>query len=521
MEHGNPYGVYMIILMEGNEYSAKQALEHLWKWKVLDAIVLVPSQNNSQHVDLYTWFPFQSEKECTTIQRVTLVDTYLPEGRFINNADLYPRKIKRNLHACPLVASTISWGYMVTPSNDSKFAFSDGLEVIIFKTIAETLNMTPTYIKPIPSTMVWGDYQPETGNYTGVIGDAKFGRSNLSFCGLPKNYFFELHVDSTHSYFESGFYWYVRCPRPRERWSVFIMTFSPSLWTALIATFITIAVIMRWIAEYSRRSITEVETYKNLPGCLQVLLAAFFNVSVSIMPITVELRILFSLWVWFSFSLTTVFQTFFMSYLVDPGTLKQVTTVDELLESSLTLTFDIGYYYLFEFGGERESKIISISKICDGFAVCSRRTATVGDTATVMDILNYDFYSHLYEEEFHDTLLCRLPERIEPYQVAMFMQKGNPLFESVNDIIVKLVESGIIDWWRGNVLSRQILARPKNPHEEEYIPYFVLSMKHMYVAFTVLGLGYFVSFCAFIIEYLIQFMQDCSSDSQLESYIVM
>ena len=292
------------------------------------------------------------------------------------------------------------------------------------------------------------------------------------------------------------------------------MTFSPSLWIALMVTFLALSLVIRGIAQYSKRSLAEVETFRNLSGCCYVLLAAFFGVSVPIMPRTLELRFLFDLWVLCSFAFTTVFQTFFTSYLVDPGLLSQVSSVNELIISPLTLTLDVGYYYLFDDTEELDSYIVTHAVVCDGFSACSRRVAAFGDTATVLDIQTYDFYNYAFEQEFRDTLLCRLPERIKPYQVAMFIQKGNPLFGIVNDIIMRFVEGGFVELWREKVLTK-FLVEKKVTHEEETIPYFVLSLKHLYVAFSALALGNAVSVCVFLTECLSFFLRDCCTEETL------
>ena len=517
IEAGNPKGVYLVILLNASEVNREMIiglLASLWEWKVLDVIVMVESDYQRSGVrdmetklDLFTWFPFQSPRNCTRVTDVVLMDQW-ENGHFAKNTDLFPQKITRNLNRCPLMASTMNWLNLVTPpfestseGNGPKVSYKEGLEVIVYRNILEAFNMTASFeIQENNYGQVWGDYDPVNNTYTGVIGDAKFGRSNVSFCGLPKNFFFEMHIDSTHSYVQSGFHWYVQCARPRPRWQMFVRTFAISVWASLILAFVAFAVVMWALAKFPGER-QEPTYYRSFVGTFQALLAVFLNVSVNCLPFKIFLRLFFCLWIWSSFALTTVFQTYFTSYLVDPGHEKQVSGVEELLASKLTLTFDNGYKDLFEGEDERAKLILSRQVRCPDFEACARRTATLGDAATVLDFQRFDVYKHKFIDENGDSLLCRLPDKISGYQITMFMQKGNPLFRPVNGVILRLVEAGLVDFWWSMVVYRQKFTTEKESAEAP-IQYFVFSLSHLYVAFTFLALGFCLGILVFILEIL-------------------
>jgi len=517
IEAGNPKGVYLVVLLNANKVNREMIinlLAGLWEWKVLDVIVMVESEYRRSGVrdmqtklGLFTWFPFQSPGNCTRVTDVVLMDQW-ENGHFAKNADLFPQKLTRNLNRCPLNASTMDWTNLVTPpfestreGNGPKLTYKEGLEVIVYRNILEAFNMTESFkIHDKIYSQVWGDYDPVRNTYTGVIGDAKFGRSNISFCGLPKNFFYEMHVDSTHSYLESGFHWYVQCARPRPRWQMFVRTFALSVWASLILAFVAFAIVMWGLAKFPDER-QESTLYRTFFGTLQALMAVFLNESVNRLPSKTFLRLFFCLWIWSSFALTVVFETYFTSYLVDPGREKQVSDVEELLASKLTLTFDIGYKDLFKGTDERAELILSRHVPCPNFQACARRTATLGDSATILDFENFDLFKHKFVDENGDSLLCRLPGKISGYQIAMFMQKGNPLFRPVDGVILRLVEAGLVDfWWRMIVYSQKFTTEHESA--EAPIKFFVFSLSHLYVAFTFLALGFCLGILAFVLEIL-------------------
>jgi hypothetical protein len=518
IEAGNPTGVYLVILLNASNVNREMVinlLAGLWDWKVLDIVVMVESEyrrsgvkDTETKLDLFTWFPFQSPRTCTRVTDVVLMDQW-ENGHFAKNIDLFPQKITRNLNRCRLIASTRRWGNLVTPpfastseGNRPKVNYKEGLEVILYRNILEAFNMT-AYFKMHDKTysrQIWGDYDPVENTYSGVIGDAKFGRSNISFCGLPKNFFYEMHVDSTHSYHESGFHWYVQCARPRPRWQVFGKTFALSVWASLILAFVGFAIVM-WGLAKSPDEPQETTHYQSFVETLQALMAVFLNVSVNRMPSKVIIRFIFCLWIWSSFALTTVFQMHFTSFLVDPGPKKQVSDVAELLASNLTLTFDNGYKDLFLGADKRAKLILSRHVPCYGFEACARRTATVGDAATILDFEQFGIFKHKFVDDNGDSLLCRLPDKISGYDITMFMQKGNPLFRPVNDVILRLMEAGLVDLWWSLVVYTQKLSTEKEG-EVAPITFFVFSLSHLYVAFTCLALGYCVGISVLVLEIL-------------------
>jgi len=517
IEAGNPKGVYLVILLNASKVNREMIinlLASLWEWKVLDVIVMVEAEYQRSGVrdietklDLFTWFPFQSPGDCTRVTNVVLMDQW-ENGHFAKNTDLFPQKITRNLNRCPLMASTMNWGSLVTPpfestseGNGPKVTYKEGLEVIVYRNILEAFNMTASFkIHEKIYAQVWGDYDPVKNTYTGVIGDAKFGRSNISFCGLPKNYFFEEQIDSTHSYVESGFHWYVQCARPRPRWQVFVKTFALPVWACLILAFVAFAIVMWSLAKFPDER-QEPTHYRSFVGTLQALMAVFLNVSVNRLPVKFFLRLFFCLWIWSSFALTTVFQTYFTSYLVDPGHEKQVSDVEELLASILTLTFDNGYGDLFHGTDERAKLILSRHVPCPDFEACARRTATLGDAATILDFENFGVFKYKFVDENGDSLLCRLPDKISGYQITMFMQKGNPLFRPVDGVILRLMEAGLVDFWWSMIVYRQKFTTKKESADEP-ITFFVFSLSHLYMAFTFLALGLCLGILVFILEIL-------------------
>ena len=76
-------------------------------------------------------------------------------------------------------------------------------------------------------------------------------------------------------------------------------------------------------------------TYKSLSHCLYNAWTVFIGVSVPQQPTSSSVRVFFFLYVCFCFAISTVFQAFFVSYLVEQKYEGKLETLDDLLDSDL------------------------------------------------------------------------------------------------------------------------------------------------------------------------------------------
>ena len=92
----------------------------------------------------------------------------------------------------------------------------------------------------------------------------------------------------------------------------------------------------------------ENHTYHSLSYCIQNAWGVLVGVGVPQQPTTSSLRVFFFLYVCFSFAISTLFQAFFVSYLVEPNYEKKIETLDELLDSDLVFGHNQLLLYLKE-----------------------------------------------------------------------------------------------------------------------------------------------------------------------------
>lgn len=156
----------------------------------MNAVVLVQDDALFQ---LYTWFPYQSDKHCARVGDVVLMDQWSleAEGRIINDGTLFPSKIPINAHGCPIEVS---------------FPFIDGTDVRYVTDYLSCLNFT-----------VMGYYKHLLhGNGSDYIQRSAqdMPSGQIEVVGIPLQRRINEIGDNSFPYFEKIWAWYVPCARP-------------------------------------------------------------------------------------------------------------------------------------------------------------------------------------------------------------------------------------------------------------------------------------------------------------------
>ena len=499
----NNKGKFILILPERMSHKVvENLLSQLWKFKIVNVIVI---QNGVGSVDIYTWFPYRSENRCTDI-KAELIDTWLPDkgGHFTKRSNKFPNKIPKNLHLCPLVASVIYWQYYAEfyaefnlETKTVRRVFNKGLEIVLFQIISQKLNMTPKIIEPQFHVDSWGQLN-EMENSTGILGDAKDDRANISIAGLPKNTgSLEKYLDSTVSYQESGFYWYIRCPRFNPHWEG-LANLLPPLNLAVVLSVNISAAVLFWIL--GRSSQGERKILGSFSSCCQMVFLIMLNSCTHNVPRTNIVRAFFLFLLYYAFLFNTIFQTLLTQRLIDPGKERRVTNLEEIINSGINISLLYGHEGIFRNPDTLEKQVLSRYSFCKGgVKACASKVAFEGDAVTVMDNKMYQEIQHNYLDEINGPLLCRLNDMIMPYRISMYVTKGFPLLERIDDIILTTVEAGLLEhWW--SIYLAEIRRKIRFRGKEEIISYEEFTLAHLYVVFIIIHVGFAFSVLLFLCE---------------------
>jgi hypothetical protein len=230
--------------------------------------------------------------------------------------------------------------------------------------------------------------------------------------------------------------------------------------------------------------------------------------SIPKLPVTTKLRLFFLLFVWYSFAVNTVFQAFFITFLVEPGYRKQIKTFDDLIESGLMygyfegteIALNISMYY-------ERTKITSPRFYCSRHTDCLERLITHGDITMVAFpyAAEYDAVKIISSYKKKKPV-CFLDEDIYKLNLVMYLSTGNPLIHRANTIIRRTIEAGLVDHYWSMVKWRDSFKNMANSTYDGDLTvdnkYFSLTLSHLKAAFIILAVGYILCSILFIAEFL-------------------
>jgi ionotropic kainate glutamate receptor 3/ionotropic kainate glutamate receptor 5 len=496
---------------------ASDLFAELWKWKILNAILVVPTSEivNTEEpdlvpvLDIYTWFPYHPPGHCSDVRDAVLLDRWMSSdkapGRFLYNASLFPSKIPLNFHGCQIRVSTFEYMPFVgrkktTESDPSRVIFDEGLEIRLLKHISEKKNLSIKLLDLPADGGKWGVHLGN-GTWTGVTGEIIRSYSDVA----TGNWWYRCHLIEEaeclmpHSIDQVR--WYVPCAKPYPRWMSVTRVFKLSLWLGFLSSYVVVSISMWLIVKLSYGISTkpiENQAFTSLLKCLLNFWAIILEESASNNPPHVGvIRLVFLVWVLYCLAVNTVYQTYMTSFLIDPGLQHQISSENELLDSGMALGIPATVLSVIPgISDERYRRHDS----CKDVTSCEDRMAFKGDMAFFFSKYNMEYLAAAkYVDGDGKTLVCKFDE-IFCIQLGTFpVPKGSQFLETFNEIIMYLLQGGFKDqWWKEIQYAATLdLASNINLPPGEYIE---LTLEHLQSAFYFLVLGYILSIFAFVSE---------------------
>jgi hypothetical protein len=491
-------------------HTAKEILKELRNFNVYNVIVLTPSRGGLRALDLYTWFPYQLPSgQCGDVKDAVVLDQWIMEGNghFLRNVSLFPPKIPRDLGGCRMRAAVVPQPpfVMSTDRNTNEknvSTYDEGSDVRLFLFVAKAMNMSVTITASQDAIYVWPTKLPN-GTWTSALGDIDNKKADIAFSVLLLNLDKLTSFDTTSIYYFSGLVWIVPCAKPFERWTSIIRVFSISMWSLLLISIGVSAGFMYLLTRCHSNVTDEVGPYRNMSDCFYNVWAVYLGISVAKMPTTSHLKIYFIMLVWYCLAVTTVFQAFVTSYLVDPGFRKQISNVEDIIASGLEYGFYPGMRVLLPDTSDWRFKEILSHRIPCYDNSCIEKVIEKNDFATITDSIFAEYIKTYMEYDNNGkSTLCTFTQESTTKPMAMYLEQGHFLTEYVNRLIDTAVEAGLYYFWFKNIMDTSRIKAAVIISPILLDDYTVLLLTHLQGVFYLQQLGYCLAFVTFLGELL-------------------
>jgi hypothetical protein len=204
--------------------------------------------------------------------------------------------------------------------------------------------------------------------------------------------------------------------------------------------------------------------------------------------------------------MSTVFQAFFTSYLVEPGYGKRFETFDELLNSSLSYGYNDAMEVAMASTSYNEHARFPSSRRqeCKNMKECMKRIANHSQLCTISASQISQFLSS--EMGIRDTsqYLCNLEENLLTTGLISLLRNGSPFLYRLNVLTRRSVEGGLLERYWAQLLWITNLQSKVGFLDDKNVLYFVFSLSHLSPAFSVLAFGWLLSSVMFFAEIFVK-----------------
>jgi hypothetical protein len=310
--------------------------------------------------------------------------------------------------------------------------------------------------------------------------------------------------DYTRSYFSRRFAWYTPCAGKYRRWSRVFNIFSVDMWICFILSLVLAAITVRSISNYGHKSqLNESKSYSNIFSVTANIIDVSLSVSVSTQPRSAPLRLFFLSWVCYSVAVSTVFQAYLTTFLIEPGYEETIKSRDEMLKSEKKLAFVEAYKIFFNDSSDPvDSTICNQALHCDNESMCFTWAAVHHNISTIMYDLEMENYRRRedWTDENNRPLLCELEDGVvRTMGLAIAVRKRSPFFQVMDNVVGRILEGGIFmqikkrGFVKENVQTKIDFSMFDDTHS-------AMNIRHLQTAFYFLVLGYVLAVVCFVTE---------------------
>jgi hypothetical protein len=308
-------------------------------------------------------------------------------------------------------------------------------------------------------------------------------------------------MDATKTYYRDDWLWWVPCAKKVPRWKSITMVFLPETWITLLISIISAVVVIFGLVACEPM---ERRVYRNCANCAFSVWATFTGVSAPYMPRRTPTRMFLISWIWYCLAINIVFQTFLTSFLIEPGLQHQMNSIEEIMASKIKYGYNEWIDLAVRDSADALSKIILQERTACNEGnkppcldwVAYHNNFSVLCSKTLLDYLS----THEYVDSNGKHLICQAGGVFFPLNYVTYMEKWNPLLNRFNDIITRLLYSGIEWHWLESSLHMQRVYAGVTGRKTTSGEYSDISLEHAQGIFAVLVPGLLLSVVIFFME---------------------
>jgi hypothetical protein len=508
----NPRATFLVSVMSNcgrkeNTDISRAILSELWFREVMKATVLFLESNENEisdmegnttesvygtYLEMHSWIPYENSHRCHPTEGTVRVNTFTARNfSDIKKIEIFRKNYKKDFQKCHITVHVRTEPPFVNEpkliwNKESGFqnVYESGWEIELLGVVGNTLIISldfqvgniREYFKDSPTIYVGG------------------------YASLPSVKFD--FKEPTRNYLTLRLVWYTPCSQKYPRWRRFFKIFSAQVWVSFAFSFVLAVVTARCISKYTQNSHPhESKSYNDISSVAVNIFAVL--VSVSTQPRSSPLRLFFFCWLCFSVAISTVFQAYLTTFLIEPGYVEPIKSVEQMLSYEKEFGFvDWNIHFFSDSSEPLNTEILKSSIRCPNSDTCFKWAAVYQNFSTILDDISVEIFraNGKLSDENNLPLLCVLENGVvRTHGFVFFVRKGTYFLEHINGIIDRVVEAGIFTHIQKQYFYKQKLDSQFNsPTFAD--TYTAISISHLQTVFYLLLFGYVLAVAFFVAE---------------------
>lgn len=458
-----------------SEINSEEIFNLFWKNNLYN-VILIKFTNN--FTEVFTANPFTNSSRCGLIVNLEY------KGTCEKMENIFFSKYPRTLKGCHVNLNLLNIVYPADLISENFTSKKPGIFVKPMKIISEIyqLNVTTTKLD-----------QKDVKQYQKMfILDYSKTNSNEVLFGIVDNLYIYTQLESTKSCFDDTYCWILSKPDKLSNVKIMASIFNKAIWTYIIIIFVTSYIVMSISIKYKNDRFA---TSSLLLDLYRVTVASALNK----LPQTRVLKCLLMFYVFFTYHVNTYFQAKLGSILTAPLYEKEITTFEELADSTV---IPVEFYKInsqllnnsYSYASMKLFNRLVFYKEIEN----NRINCAMEHKNTALPI-NCKIMRNLTEA--HKEFLSIIPDKaLGTTKLFYSMINGSPYIFSFDAVIRGIIEGGLFLKWLSD--NKKITFLPTEDNK------VVLTIDHVETAFVIIFAGCILAFIIFLFEILVYSYQD-------------
>lgn len=333
--------------------------------------------------------------------------------------------------------------------------------------------------------------------YEQVLEDFNNGNGDILLSLCNHNLITHMQFDITHGLLDESVSFFTPKAKKIEDWKLIFMNLTLHNRITLLALFCFTVIMLRILrTQLERRFISVYQ-------CALFTYAILLNMSYGVLPKSSKLRLVCIFLILFAINFSAYWQGKLYSTLTHPMYEKEITNIDDLLQSGLPLIFGDAFAIIFLV--TKDPRYRHIYKTY----TTSRNTDMLMDVLDVMEKQNFATLCSTGSLLMYPQVLHQINRfDVITIQTSIFVKKDHYIYEMFNYEVLETVEHGIVSKIMSDLRYTYALncyhdQNCSNPQSQRLLP---LSLKNLQGTFLLYCCGLILATIMFIFEHIIHLL---------------